>query len=718
LPDKKTKTKLPSLEDRRQRNRAFILLRLMRRARNPRLLAALALYLAICGAMLPRFFSGFSYREGDIATANFQSPAAMEYTDVEATEKAREKAAAVAGAVFRLQPNFRRDIENIFARILELQQSDNKDSDRKKTSAYLSEYGLGDESINILLGLKTDRPVRLRMNVYDVINSLARDGTIDEKSLLKIDSDVERSARRIGVETALIPVVQDIIRTATKMNLVTDREATEFLAKQAMDSIAPVKKRIKENEMVVREGEKISAQHLAVMRALGLLKSELSLARMFGYALLIAFAFFVVGIYLKTFVLRIYRDDKRLLIFFIIVLIAALLAVVIERTPVFSKYLIGVPAGMMTILTCLLLTPTTAMFAVPVLILVVSAVLGFDTGQFLVALFAFLAAYFHSVRTQDRDSLLKAGVSISVASMAIILVMTLVRFTDIKQALLDVFVYGGLTGLLSFVLATGFLPAFERLFNVTTPHRLLELSNPEEPLLKRLLIEAPGTYHHSILVGNLAESAAEAVGADALLVRIACYYHDVGKLKRPYFFIENQLHGVSQLNDMAPTLAALVISSHVKDGVEMAQENGIPDEVVDVIAEHHGSCMISFFYQQAQAEAKDGAGLQEERFRYPGPKPSRIESAIMMLADSSEAAIRSQKTPTPKSIESTVNSIFETRLIDGQFDDCNVTLKQLGDIKMSIMKTLARVYHSRMEYPDLEDLKQHKDHAPRRNGDR
>jgi cyclic-di-AMP phosphodiesterase PgpH len=712
LPDKKNKTKLPTLEEKPKRSNVFILLKLMRRARNPRLLATVVLYVAVCGALLPRFFGGISMKLGGIAASDIESPNTIRYMDKEATEAARQAAAEKVMTIYRLPENFQSNVANIFKTVLDYLDSNGGAAARTAAVGKLSSIGLTTDTIHALLELKNDQPVQLRLKTNAVIERLTSDGLLDAAELRNLSSAVLFE----GVDPALVPAVQDILMKSAGP-LVVDSEATAFRRREAMSSVQPIMGSIQKNEMVVRKGEKIAQRHLDILRDLGLLKTSLSWTRIFGYAILIAFSFFVVAVYLKTFAIRFYRDEKRLLIFYIIVLLSVLWAVMISETPIFSKYLIGVSAGMMTILTCLLLSPMTAMFSVPVLLLVVSVVLGLDTGHFLVALFAYLAAYFHAVRTQDRDSMFKAGVTISLSSMAIILVLTLVKFPGIKQALMDVVLFGGLTGMLSFMIAMGLLPMFERLFNVTTPHRLLELSNPEEPLLKRLLIEAPGSYHHSILVGNLAESAAEAVGADALLVRIACYYHDVGKLKRPYFFIENQIHGVSQLSDMAPTLAALVISSHVKDGVEMAQENALPDEIVDIITEHHGSCLISFFYQQAQAEAKDGAGLHEERFRYPGPKPSRIESAIVMLADSCEAAIRSQKAPTPKSIEGTVNSIFETRLMDGQFDDCNVTLKQLGDIKTSLMKTLARVYHSRMEYPDLEELKAHKDHAARKNGD-
>ncbi len=705
-------------KEKQTQSRVFVLLRLLRRARNPRLLATAVLYVVLCALMLPRFFGGASYKTGDIADADIVSPGTIDYIDTVATDIQKKKAATAAGAVFRLLPSFKKDVEVIFRQALEYQESDNKGEARRKIIDSYIRYGLSGTTAQKLLSLKKDQPVQLRLKTYAVIDRISLDGLIDEGELIRVDADAARYALEEEVESALIPAVQEIIRVAIRLNIETDNEAAEARAKQAMDAVSPVTRRIREKEIIVRKGDKITERHLDIMRQTGLLSTGMPWVRPLAYMLLLLLGFFVIAIYLKTFVLNIYRDEKRLLIFFMIILLSVLWAVMIDQSPIFSKYLIGVSAGMMTILVCLLLNPMTALFSVPVMILVISMVQGLEMGHFLVALFAFLAAYFHSVRTQDKDSLLKAGVAVGVSSMLVIFVLTLVRFSGLRQATMDILLFGGLNGLFSFVLANGLLPAFEKLFRVTTPHRLLELSNPEEPLLKRLLIDAPGTYHHSILVGNIAEAAAEAVGADALLVRIACYYHDAGKLKRPYFFIENQMHGDSRLNEVAPTLAALVIASHVKDGVEMAQEHGVPDEVVDIISEHHGSCLISFFYQQAQAEAKDAAGLQEQRFRYPGPKPSRIESAILMLSDSCEAAIRSQKTPTPKSIESTVNAIFEARLMDGQFNDCNVTLKQLGTIQMTIIKTLARVYHSRMEYPDLEELKQHKEHAPGRNGDK
>lgn len=692
---------------------------LLKLAMNPRVIATLALFIVVCIALELHLFGGFVYRKGEIADADIVSPREVEYVDTEATKALRLKAASQAGAVYRLEPTFQKDVEKVFQLVLESEQYNPGSLEQKKVEESLLDFGLSGGTVRSLLALQKDQPVQLRLKTYAVIRRISEEGLIGEQALLRLDEDIERYAREEEIGAGLIPAAKDIIRVAAKLNLTPDEEATESQKSLLAEKAAPVRKKIRRNEIIVRKGDPITARHLDAMRELGMLTPRTSWARIAGYTLLIALAFAAVGIFLKTFAVNIYRDEKKLIVFFILILFAVLWSVLISRVPIFSGYMLGVAAGVLTILVCLLLRPAVALFATPVMMLVISIALGMEMGHFLVALVSMLAAFFYSVRTQDRDSHLKAGLAISLSSMAAILILTLVKFTSLRQAFLDVIVYGGLNGALASVFAIGLTPAFELAFNMTTPRRLLELSNPEEPLLKRLLIEAPGSYHHSILVGNLAETAAETVGADALLTRIACYYHDIGKLKRPYFFVENQLGGASQLSDVAPTLGALVISSHVKDGIEMAREQRLPEEIVDIIAQHHGTCLISFFHQQAlaEAEAKGGAEVQEERFRYPGPKPQATESAIVMLADACEAALRAQKQPTPKIIENTVNNIVESRLIGGQFEQCNITLRQIDTVRLSLIKTLATVYHSRMEYPDLDELRHHRDAGAKMNGD-
>jgi len=685
-------------------------------SRNRRLLFALGLYVLVCLVLtLPRIGS-VKYAEGDIAEADIVSPRSIEYTDTFATRKAKVEAAASVGTVYRLSPSFQEEIGEVFQLVLDSKGLDPGSDEYRDVSGTLFDFGLGAETVRTMLGLDGDSAVQLWLKASAVVRRISQEGTIDDRALLRIEENAARYAREESLEPELIPVIQDIVSVSIKRSLDEDFEATEQLRNEAVSGMPDVVHVIKTNEIIVRKGDPITPRHMDILKQLGMTSVAISWATIVGGLLIVAIAFLIVGSYIRTFSSFIYYDEKRMLIFYILVLIAVLWSVMVNEVPTFSGYLVAVSAGVLTILVCILLKPMLSLVAVPALIFPLVLVLDMDMGHFLVALVASLVAYYYSVRKMDQDSMMKAGVAIAISNMVVIFILSVMQHIELEKMLIEVFVFGSLNGLLTFVLATGLMPVFERVFNVTTPHRLLELSNPEEPLLKRMLIEAPGTYHHSILVGNLAETAAEVVGANTLLVRIVCYYHDVGKLKRPYFFVENQMGGTSQLSEMAPTLGALVISSHVKDGVEMGKEAGLPDDVIEIMQEHHGTMLISFFYQQAQAEAKEGTDVSEERFRYPGPKPHRIESAIIMMADSCEAAVRSQKNPTPKSIESTVNSIVEARLLDGQFDQCEITLKQIDTIRLSLIKTLASVYHSRMEYPDLEELKLQKAESLRRNG--
>ncbi|HHY59606.1 MAG TPA: HDIG domain-containing protein, partial [Clostridia bacterium] len=248
----------------------------------------------------------------------------------------------------------------------------------------------------------------------------------------------------------------------------------------------------------------------------------------------------------------------------------------------------------------------------------------------------------------------------------------------------------------------GSLPFLETTFGITTSLRLLEMSNPNQPLLKRLLLEAPGTYHHSILVGNLAEAAADAVRADGLLARVGAYYHDIGKLKRPYFFIENQLTAENPHDKLSPTLSNLIIMAHVKDGLELAKEHQLPKVVTDIIAQHHGTSLISFFYNKAVNQAQEGRHdpVSEDDFRYEGPKPQTKEAAIVMLADSVEAAVRSIQKSNPGRMEATVRRVIKEKLEDGQLEECELTFKELDIIAQAFVRVLSGFFHSRIEYPE------------------
>jgi putative nucleotidyltransferase with HDIG domain len=248
-------------------------------------------------------------------------------------------------------------------------------------------------------------------------------------------------------------------------------------------------------------------------------------------------------------------------------------------------------------------------------------------------------------------------------------------------------------------LTTGLLPFFESAFGLLTPMRLLELANPNHPLLRKLLLEAPGTYHHSLIVGNLAEAAAEAVGADPLLCRVGAYYHDVGKTKRPAFFVENQMTKENPHDKIAPSLSHLIITSHVRDGLELQEQYRLPSSIRDICAQHHGTTVLWYFYNKALEQDKSG-NVSIDSYRYPGPKPQSKEAAIVMLCDAVEAAVRSMARPTPQRIEAVIRKIIRDRLQDGQLDESQLTLRDLDKAAEAFMQTLNGIYHPRIEYPD------------------
>ena len=247
----------------------------------------------------------------------------------------------------------------------------------------------------------------------------------------------------------------------------------------------------------------------------------------------------------------------------------------------------------------------------------------------------------------------------------------------------------------------GLLPFFESAFGLLSDMKLIELSNPNHPLLKKVLTETPGTYHHSVMVANLSEAACEAIGAHGLLARVGSYYHDIGKSVRPNYFIENQHPGQNPHDLLSPERSRDIIIAHVTDGVELLKKHQMPKPIIDIAAEHHGTSFLKYFYYEAKKTKED---VSEDDFRYPGPKPQTKEAAVVSIADSVEAAVRSMPEPTPEKIENLVHSITQDKLNDGQFNECDITVRELTIVEETLCATLNGIFHSRIEYPTEEEL--------------
>jgi hypothetical protein len=379
--------------------------------------------------------------------------------------------------------------------------------------------------------------------------------------------------------------------------------------------------------------------------------------------------------------------------------------------PTLPIYAIPLATGSM--LAALLIDIHTAI----VFTVITSLVAGLWLGNPSYSIFTFaagLTAAFGVIRCKRRSAIWRAGVFVGIICVATGLIITLLNERLLTINTLISMGFAALNGLIVVTLVSAFLPLFEHFFKLTTDISLLELLDLNQPLMRELLVEAPGTYHHSIIVGNLAESAAEAVGVNPLLARVSAYYHDIGKIKMPEYFIENQIGSVSKHDNLAPRMSTLILISHVKEGVELAKQHKLPQVIIDIIQQHHGTSIQTYFYQKAKEQHdKNGPPVIEEDFRYPGPKPQSRVAALVLMADAVEAASRVLTDPTPARVSALVDRIINHCFLDGQLDNCELTLKDIREIKSHFVYLLTSMYHKRVNYPgfEIKDEDSHKEPA-------
>jgi hypothetical protein len=363
------------------------------------------------------------------------------------------------------------------------------------------------------------------------------------------------------------------------------------------------------------------------------------------------------------------------------------------------ELLIVVPAASM--LLSIIFDSRVAFYCTVTMAFIVAGIRGNDYS---IAFFSVIAGSLAVYTVRDikhRTQLFRSIIFIFLGYFVSIIAMSLERY-DSLTSVLNQLTMAAANAVFSPVLTYGLLIFFERFFHVTTDLTLLELSDFNQPLLKELSQKAPGTFNHSINMGSLAESAAEAIGANAILARVGAYYHDIGKITKPSMFVENQLGAENRHEKLSPKFSARVIAAHIKDGITLGQEFGLPAAVTDFIPMHHGTTRIGFFYEQAIRKRDDFETVDEDEFHYPGPKPQTRETGIVMLADAVEASTRSIDNPTVQKIEERIDEIVKARFMDGQLDECDLTLRDITRIKVSFAKILTGIYHSRMQYPEQQ----------------
>jgi putative nucleotidyltransferase with HDIG domain len=695
------------------------------------------------------------YKVGDIATKEIKSNQDLPVEDEKLSQEKRTEAERSVLSVYDYDPSVFSDasqrIRSTFGSLAGSFQKGERGADqgalRKKE---------WDTSLNLLLTQKEWHVLeKERFNpavgeaVLKLIAPILKKGIVNDKELL--DSDAEKGivirniqtreerknfppfgfldskevrakiraqgaplAPVLGKESSL--VVLKIANHILRPNLTFNKDETQERKIKAREKVNPVYFQIKRGEVILRPGDRVQEEHLLKIKALRKAQEKTHLlAILIGMGLLTFLILASLYQFSTQNIRKITLSQKDLLFCSTALLgIIAFLKLFQLSTDVLGGEFFSIPSS-----SYLYLFPiaTGAMLVRIVLNSEVAIAFTLLTGYFSAALIGNQLFYFifavvgsligaHKVaRCEQRSILIKAGITVGGINILMIVAYNLISGNPFRMTLLSDLLMGFLGGALASVLVLGIAPIVESVFGYTTDIKLLELANMDHPVLKDLILQAPGTYHHSIIVGSLVETAAKSIAANPLLARVSAYYHDIGKLKKPLYFIENVGGKDSKHDHLTPTMSSLILISHVKDGVEMARENRLGERIGHIIQQHHGTSLISYFYQKAKGkENPEMESIDEKDFRYPGPKPQTKEAGIVMLADSVEAASRALADPTPSRIKSLVQRVTNNIFLDGQMEECELTLKDLQKIQESFDRILTAIFHQRVDYaPEVSE---------------
>ncbi len=486
-------------------------------------------------------------------------------------------------------------------------------------------------------------------------------------------------------------------------NIIFDLKETKNRRAKAAESVPPVQEEIKKDELVVQRGMLITADEKI---RLEMIQKELAKQKVKNKLLAVSLLLFLA--YLLMFSYLFFFEKKALFSLRVVILIHTILLLslvfckAVILWPNASIYLM--PVALAPLLLSLLTNPRLGFLAGAVSAVLSAPLTDFNSEIIVATWLASAAGIFAALRVRKRIHFLKVGAAIGFTYFVVIFAFQIFQEYSLRESF-SIGLYGLAGGfLVTTPIAFLLLPVFEWVFNLTTDITLLELSDLNHPLLKRMIVEAPGTYHHSLVVSTLAESGCEAIGANALLARVGAYFHDIGKIARAQYFTENQAHqSTSRHEKLSPTMSCLLIMNHVKDGLELGRRYKLKERILQFIPEHQGTGVIYFFYKKALDEAARGEKVRVEDFRYPGPKPQSKETAVVMLGDSTEAASRSLREPSPESIRQLVRKIINDKFIDGQLDECNLSLRDLHKIQESFIRNLMAIFHTRVKYPAIPE---------------
>lgn len=679
---------------------------------------------------------------GQVNRTDVRAPRTLTFVDEEKTNELREAAAQAVRRVYEEDTSINKKVNErismFFSDILvakeELEEKEDDEGTNTETGTDIADRQesipeekpdpeklilslekkypeIAKESIVVLMETPGDIIEQIQDETIRISNSIYQKKFTPE-DLPKIKDEAVQEAMTLDFIRELRLVIVNILEGTLRPNMIFDQNATEKNRKEAMEKVAPVTHTVRRDEIIIRSGDVVTEDDIKILEALGLQKSKINYLSIIGTIILISIMIILASLYLKKYQQEVWADTVKLVFLEVMVIIILLLAKIIDVLPavnhVYLPYLL--PVAVASILISVLLNTQMAIMATVFISFLSALVFNNDYNVALLGFVSGLVGIFSVSRVSQRNDLVRAGFNVSGVLVFLVSGFTLINPVDNWWNLLGNIGIALANGVLVAIFANGLLPYLENIFGLTSSVKFLELSNPSHPLLSRMVFEAPGTYNHSLVVANLAETAANNIGADSLLARVGSYYHDIGKLRRPYFFIENYIGNENPHEKLSPNLSALIIKTHVKDGVELAKENKLPSQIIDIIQQHHGTGLISYFYQQAlEANIDSHDNIEEGDFRYDGPKPQSKEAAIVMLADVVEAAVRSKNfnRANLNRLEGLIRELVKEKLIEGQLDESDLSLGDLDIITESFVKILAGIYHQRVEYPEniLKEMK-------------
>jgi len=665
------------------------------------LLAALVLGAWVGILALDGSTTRLAVTEGEPSPRDVKAPHSITYVSDAKTRQAQDEAASMVEDVYvgpdgQVVESQLERLDQIIALITALRNDEFQEpSEKHALLSEIHELLLTDPDLELFFEASDDLWLRIASESRRILETVLGD-QIRPTELPQTKQRIARLATQSLSEDprrASVHLAQSLVVA----NTFFDPEMTEVNRQAAREVVEPVIWNIRAGEAILREGEIVTPLAIEQLRVLSLLEQRPTIEDqltivLFALVLVIALGFYTA----RTQPLVVKRTKRELLLVVLLVGVAMAARIVVPAEGMVA-YLF--PAATASMLVVLLLDLQLAM----VVSAVVAGLVGFIASRsFEVTIYVMVGSIIGALslwRLDQLGSFLRAMAYLALANSMVVLAFELPTGAADASRLLMPVAAAVTNALLSTSLAFVAFAFVGRVFGITTSLQLLDLARPTHPLFRQVLIKAPGTYHHSLIVSNMAERAAEAIGADPLLVRVGSYYHDIGKLNRPYFFAENQFDGDNPHDTLDPHTSADIIIGHVTEGIALADKYGLPERIKDFIREHHGTTLVSYFYRVA-TQASDDGDVDENRFRYPGPRPQSRETAIVMLADGIEASVRARRPTDSDATERVIRQITNDRLVAGQLDECDLTLKDLDKIRQAFTEVIQSVFHPRIQYPD------------------